>query len=193
MAVTGSRLGRAMAARRRVLGACLAAALASGPASAILVMTASPALAAPTAQPPTAETFLRLAHGSAIFQARAAELASSRQTSPEVRAFAEQMVEFRREHAAKLLAAARERSLALPSGPEGEQKAILDNLEPLDSLELSRRYAEVQVQALEQELQGYTGSEASPDEWVRTFAHDTRPRLQLLLEEARKLRQTVGP
>jgi putative membrane protein len=70
---------------------------------------------------------------------------------------------------------------------------ILENLQPLDSLELSRRYAEVQVQALEQELQNYAAAESSLDEWVRTFARDTRPRLQELLDEARRLRQAIAP
>ena len=59
------------------------------------------------------------------------------------------MVEFRREQIATLLSAARERTLAVSPVPAFEHKVILENLQPLESLELSRRYSEVQIQALE--------------------------------------------
>jgi putative membrane protein len=174
--------------RRRLLRlAGLTAALAWA------LVTAAPLMAQPAPAPSNVETFLRLAYSSTVLQARAAELAATRDTRPEVRAFARRMVEFRREQGAKLLAVARERQLAVPPVPEFEHRIVLENLEPLDFLALSRRYAEVQVQALEQEVQGYAGGEGSPDEWVRTVARDTRPRLQQLLEEARQVRQAIGP
>ena len=158
----------------------------------------SPIVAQPatTVQPPqasSAETFLRVAHSFAVLQARAAELPASRETRPEVRSYAQRMVEFRREQIARLLATARERMIAVSPIPEFEHRIVLQNLEPLDFLALSRRYAEIQVQALEQELQGYTGGEAAPDEGIRALAHDTRPHLQRLLDEARQVRQAVGP
>ena len=60
--------------------------------------------------------FLRLAHSSAVLQARAAQMVASRETRPEARAFAQKMVEFRREHIPKLEAAARDHQLAVPLG-----------------------------------------------------------------------------
>jgi len=83
--------------------------------------------------------------------------------------------------------------IAVSPVPVFEHRVVLENLEPLDFLALSRRYAEIQVQALEQELQGYTSGEAAPDEWIRVLAHDTTPHLQRLLDEARQVRQAVGP
>ena len=79
--------------------------------------------------------FLRLAHSAAVLQAQAAELAASRDTRPEVRAFARRMAEFRREQIASLLSAARERTLAVSPVPPLEHKVILENLEPLISAE----------------------------------------------------------
>ncbi|MFL5315113.1 MAG: DUF4142 domain-containing protein, partial [Microvirga sp.] len=65
---------------------------------------AQPAQPAARSRPvPDAETFLRLAHSAAVLQAQAAELAASRDTRPEVRAFARRMAEFRREQIASLL------------------------------------------------------------------------------------------
>jgi putative membrane protein len=149
--------------------------------------------AAQSRQVPDAESFLRLAHSSAALQAQAAELAASRDTRPEVRAFAGRMVEFRRGQIASLLSAARERTLTVSPVPAFEHKVILENLQPLDALELSRRYSEVQVQALEQEMQAYALAENSPDEWVAAVARDTKNRLQGLLDEARRVRQAIAP
>jgi putative membrane protein len=171
---------------------CLSAVVCSASVAMLAPAAAQPA--PPGARPAIgAATFLQLAHSSAVLQAQAAELAASRDTRPEVRSFAPRMAEFRRDQIARLLSAARERTLAVSPVPAFEHKVILENLQPLDSLELSRRYAEVQVQALEQELQNYAAAESSLDEWVRTFARDTRPRLQELLDEARRLRQAIAP
>jgi predicted outer membrane protein len=181
-------------ARRTLFGSCLAAAV---PWASAAVMDAAAAEPAPPSAPalrlPEADGFLRLAHSSAVLQAQAAGLAASRDTRPEVRAFARRMVEFRREQIADLLSAARVRTLAVSPVPAFEHKVILENLEPLDGLELSRRYSEVQIQALEQEVQAYALGESSPDEWVRTVARNTRPRLEGLLDEARQAGKAVGP
>jgi putative membrane protein len=171
---------------------CLAA-TAWGAAAIVTPVAAQPVQpAARSRLVPDAETFLRLAHSAAVLQAQAAELAASRDTRPEVRAFARRMAEFRREQIASLLSAARERTLAVSPVPALEHKVILENLEPLDSLELSRRYSEVQVQALEQEMAAYAQAESSPDGWVATVARDSKARLQGLLDEARQVRQAIG-
>lgn len=138
-------------------------------------------------------SFLRLAHSSAVLQSRAAELAASRDTRPEARAFATKMVEFRREQIPKLEAIAREHRIDIPAVQDFEHQVILENLEPLDFLALSRRYTEVQVQALEQEVHGYGSGESSPEGWVQQLAKDTRPRLRELLDEARKAQLAVAP
>ena len=56
-------------------------------------------------------------------------------------------------------------------------------------LALSRRYAEIQVQALEEEVRGFASGENSSEGWLKGLAADTRPRLQQLLDEARRCRK----
>jgi putative membrane protein len=185
-------MSRCVSALGALARLCLAA--ACGSAAIIPPGAAQPAQpAARLRQVPDAESFLRLAHSSAVLQARAAELAATRDTRPEVRGFAGRMAEFRREQIASLLSAARERTLTISPVPTFEHKVILENLQPLDSLELSRRYSEVQVQALELEMQAYALAESSPDAWVVGVARDTKAHLQGLLDEARQVRQAVGP
>ena len=156
-------------------------------------VAAQPAPTAPATQAVDAATFVRLARSLAVLQARAAELAASRETRPEARAFAQKMVEFRREQVPKLEAFARESQPAVPAGLEFEHQAILENLEPLDFLELSRRYAEIQVQALEQDVRAYGAAERSSDERLKGHAAELRPRLEHLLGEARTMQRAVGP
>ena len=78
------------------------------------------------------------------------------------------MVEFRRGQIARLEGAARDNKAAIPTLAELGHRQILENLEPLDYLALSRRYAEFQVQALEQEMQIYGGAANSPEGWPRS-------------------------
>jgi putative membrane protein len=139
-----------------------------------------------------AARFLLLAHSSNAMQARASELVASRDARPEARSIAQAMLEFRRALSAKLDGLARERNLALPTALELEHQTILENLEPLDALELSRRYVEVELQALQQELQIYRVAPAS-DEGLRTLANETAPKIQQLLDDARRTRQSLGP
>lgn len=156
-------------------------------------VAAQPAATAPAPQAVDPATFVRLARSLAVLQARAADLAASRETRPEARAFAQKMVEFRREQLPKLEAFSRELQIAVPAVLEFEHQAILENLEPLDFLALSRRYAEIQVQALEQETRVYAAADRSPDARLKGYVAELRPQLEQLLEQARAMQRAVGP
>jgi putative membrane protein len=171
----------------------LAAAAAWLTAACVLPAAGQTAMPAPAAAPLDAASFVRLAHSSAVLQARAAQLVASREARPEARQFAQTMVAFRKEQMPRLEAFAREHQLPVPTAQIFEHQVVLENLEPLDFLALSRRYAEIQVQALEQEVRGYASADGSPDARLKTLAAETRPRLEQLLTEARQMRQVVGP
>lgn len=148
---------------------------------------------APSASPPAGSAFVRAAHGLSTLQLRAAELASSRDTRPEAKAYAERMLEFRRDQLPKLEQAARDNKAAIPTAKEFEHQILIENLEPLDYLALSRRYAEMQVQALEQEVKLYAAAQQSPEAWVKAVAGETGPRLKEFLDEARAMQKAIGP
>ena len=146
--------------------------LFGGAAAVALLGLGSPVPSAGQGQTPAAEArpvdagrFLGFAHSSAVLQERASSLAASKDTRPEVKEFAREMTRFREQQAERVRAIARERGLAL-RGPEDEleHRVVLQNLEPLDYLALSRRYAEVRIQALEQEIRGYDAAEQASDE-----------------------------
>ena len=143
--------------------------------------------------PPEPDRFVRFALSSAALQERVSGLAASRDTKPEVRAFARDMERFRNQQIARLRTLAQGRGQKMPEQQDFEHRVLVENLEPLDHLELSRRYAEVQVQALEQEIQGYTAATQAADEGVKEYAAAILPELQRRLEAALRVHDAVKP
>lgn len=179
--------------RRVFLGiAALGLALAQ-PFGLARAQTAPTPPARPEAKAPDPERVFGLALSSAVLQGRVAEIAAAKDTRPEVKDFARGMVQFRLGQVERLKAFGRERGLKIPTVEEFEHQVILENLQPLDYLGLSRRYAEVQVQALEQEIGIYQAGERGPDAAVKGLAAETIPELRQRLDAANALRKAVGP
>jgi putative membrane protein len=139
------------------------------------------------------QEFVRLAYSSAPLQAQAAKLAASRDTRPEVKDYAASAANFRASLLQRLEAFARERSIPLPAMKEFEHQVIIENLEPLDALELSRRYAEIQVQALDREISIYQAASRSPHQEIKDFAAEVLPELQQRLKDAQTMYDAIKP
>lgn len=145
------------------------------------------------ARPIQPDEFLRLAYSSASLQGQAAKLAASRETRPEVKSYAAAAADFRLNLLQRIETFARERNMPLPSVKEFEHQVILENLEPLDYLALSRRYAEIQVQALNQEVGIYQAASRSPQPEIKAFADQILPELQQQREGAQKMYDAIKP
>jgi predicted outer membrane protein len=137
--------------------------------------------------------FLAFAYSSALLQERASALVVSKDTRPEVKEFAREMQGFRGQQLEQLRAIARDRGLQLPGAEQFEHRVVLENLEPLDFLALSRRYAEVQVQALEQEIRGYEAAGQGTDEGLKQLAAEMLPQIRSRLEAARRMHEAIKP
>ena len=146
----------------------------------------SPALSQ-TMAPQTLAQFLTGALSVATLQARASEMILTRDATPEVKGFAENVLSFRRNHIAQIESLANERGVKVASEPTFEQRVILQNLEPLNFLALSRRYAEMQVEGLEFELLTYEKTAAVADAALKGFAAEWQPQLAQQLGDARKM------
>ncbi|MFC1457082.1 DUF4142 domain-containing protein [Microvirga arabica] len=139
------------------------------------------------------EEFLRLAYSSATLQGQAAKLAASRETRPEVKSYAAAATDYRAGLLQRIEAFARERNLPLPSVKAFEHQVIIENLEPLDYLALSRRYAEIQLQAIGQEIAIYQAAARSPSAEIKAFAEQMLPELQRQQEGAQRMYEAVRP
>ncbi|MCB8821103.1 DUF4142 domain-containing protein [Microvirga rosea] len=170
--------------------------LAGVPAGMITAVSAQ-GQGAPTAPAPVRpiepQEFLRLAYSSTRLQLQAAKLAAARETRPEVKTYASASVDFRQGQLQRLEAFAQARGIPLPAMKEFEHRVIIENLEPLDYLALSRRYAEVQLQALDQELTIYRAASQSQHQEMKAFADQIVPELQKQRQEAQKMYEAVRP
>jgi putative membrane protein len=182
---------RSAAARRALLVSTAGALLGLGVLGPLPARGQAPATEA--SRPIDPGRFLAFAHSSAALQERASILAASKDTRPEIKEFARGMARFRGEQLGRLRAIAQERGLQLPKDEEFEHKVVLENLEPLDFLALSRRYAEVQVQALEQEIRGYEAAAQGSDEALKQLAAQTLGELRQRQEAARRMEAAVKP
>ena len=79
------------------------------------------------------------------------------------------------------------------SEPTFEQRVILQNLEPLNFLALSRRYAEMQVEGLEFELLTYEKTAVLADAALKAFVAEWQPQLTQQLANARKMQDSFRP
>lgn len=152
--------------------------------------TSAPSTPARAIEP---QEFLRLAYSSSSLQGQASKLASDRETRPEVKSYATAAAAFRLGLLQKIEAFAKDRGLPLPATQEFEHRVIIENLEPLDYLALSRRYAEIQLQALDQEIGIYRAASQSSNQEIKTFADEILPQLQQQREGAQKVFDTVKP
>ncbi|MGG5819673.1 DUF4142 domain-containing protein [Falsiroseomonas sp. HW251] len=158
---------------------------------ALLLLTVAGAARAQTAAVPN-EGPLRALYGLADLQRRAATVAASRDTRPEVKTFAAEMAAWREVQLPRLRDFLSGRGIASLDMTE-DQRTVWQALEPLDHLELSRRYAEVQVQALDLEVPAYEAALASTDPSVRALAEEMLPTLRRVLDRARQVHDGVKP
>lgn len=144
-----------------------------------------------TSQSQDLAPFLTGALSVATLQARASGIIVGREAVPEAKKFAQQAVEFRRAHIEQIHSIAKQRDILVGSEPTFEQRVILQNLAPLEFLALSRRYAELQVDALEFELAAYAKAAASPEPTVKEFLIKWHPQLDHQLSLARQMLEAV--
>jgi putative membrane protein len=160
----------------------------------LLVLLTAPAYAqAPGAAAggQAAGEFLKSAHSSALLQLKAAEIPAGRDVRPEAKQFAQEMIAFRQKHLPAIEALAAQNKITLPKDLAFEQQVLIDNLGPLDFLALSRRYAELQLQALEQEVNAYEA--VSGNAALASLTGEYTPLLRQQLDRARGVAKAVGP
>jgi putative membrane protein len=139
-------------------------------------------------------SFIELAASLAMFEIEAGGQALQTLADPALLALARDTVQLQSEILERLRPAAQERALVLPAAMSLEHRAVLDGLTPLDGLELARRYAEAQTQALDQALALYgaaAGQEEDPG--LKALAAELLPRLQHQAQAARAAQKAVLP
>ena len=135
--------------------------------------------------------FVTSAYSSALLQQKAAEIAAASDIRPEARQYAQDMAGFRSAQLQRLATLAAESKATLPAAPNFEQQVLIDNLKPLEFLALARRYMELQVQTLEQEIGAYATVRAD-EPVLGPFVGEYLPLLRERLAQGREVLQAVG-
>jgi hypothetical protein len=168
-----------MIARRSLLLA-LAFAAAAPPGARAQTQTGAPA-------------FVQAAYASAQFQLRIARAAASKAVRPEAKALADASAAFRTDQIADLKALAQKVGTPVRDSLDRELQAIADNLEPLDALEMSRRYVEAATQGLDKEAEIYRAAAETGPADVKAYAASTIERIRTMAAQARDAWAAIRP
>ena len=141
-----------------------------------------------------AQRFVEAAYASAVFQARISEIVATKEARPEIKALAERVRDFRATQLPELVQLARGAGIEVRDTLDLELRSIVENMEPLDFLALSRRYAEVETQkTLDKEISAYEEAARSGPQSIREYASATLGRLRDLGKTARDGLAAVRP
>ncbi|GJD59820.1 DUF4142 domain-containing protein [Methylobacterium dankookense] len=137
--------------------------------------------------------FIEAAYSSAVFQDRISRIAAAKDTRPGVKALAERVRDFRASQLPELARLAGVTGVEVRDTLDLELRSIVENIEPLDYLALSRRYAEVEVQAIGREIAVYEGAAQSDAQPIRDYIAATLGRLRDLEAGAKLELSAVAP
>ncbi len=164
-----------------------------------LLASASPVLAQPVPAAPgiqartTAATYVTQAASSDTYERESSQLALQHAASPEVRAFAQMMVNDHANTSAQVMAAAKAASIGKPGGPTPNHATMLKRLRETPHESLERAYVDQQVMAHEEALalhQGYAAKGDNPG--LRAVASEAVPIVERHLAEIRRIQGIMG-
>ena len=137
--------------------------------------------------------FIEAAYASAVFQAKISRITASKDPRPGIKALAERVRDFRASQLPELAQLAGKTGVEVRDTLDLELRSIVENIEPLDYLALSRRYAEVEVQALGREIVAYEEGARSEAQPIRDYVAATLGRLRDLEAAAQAELSAVAP
>jgi putative membrane protein len=138
-------------------------------------------------------TFLAQAAAGGMAEVQFGKLASQKASDPEVKQFAQKMVEDHTKANQKLEAIAKGMNFAAPHALKPEDQEAYDRLSKLSGEAFDRAYVQHMVKDHQKDVQlfrTYSTSASSPE--VKAFASSTLPTLQKHYEEVQQLQQQVG-
>ncbi|MGI9086200.1 MAG: DUF4142 domain-containing protein [Chthoniobacterales bacterium] len=137
--------------------------------------------------------FMNDAAPGGLAEVELGRLAAERATSPQVKQFAQQMIEDHSMAGKKLEQLAQLKKVELPPGILPQAKQTKEKLSKLSGENFDREYVQAMVQAHEKDVAGFEAvSKNATDADVKAFAAATLPTLQHHLEMIRALAQSMN-
>lgn len=127
----------------------------------------------------TAKNFVPMAAVGNTFEIESSNLALTKSTNENVKAFAKKMVDDHSDAAMKMKQAVEDTGLTVPTGLDAKHKEHLDQLSAADGSEFDRMYVTMQQAAHEEAVTLFSAySENGEDGPIKAFASETLPTLQ---------------
>ena len=133
--------------------------------------------------------FVRKAAQGGLAEVELGKLAAEKASNPEVKKFAQKMVDDHSKANDQLKQVASQEGLQLPTTLDAKDKAIKDRLSKLSGASFDKAYMSDMVKDHKADVADFTReSRAGKDQAVKQFASSTLPTLKSHLEQAEQLR-----
>jgi putative membrane protein len=140
------------------------------------------------------ETFAKVAARGGLAEINLGKLAMDRGSSEPVKAFGTRMAAEHTRAGDKLMEAAKEEQIGLPTDISARDQATYDRLSKLSGADFDRAYAQEMVKDHQQDLRDFQReANRGNDDVIRGFASETVPMIQQHLEQAKEMLKTVSP
>jgi len=120
-------------------------------------------------------------------------LAAEKASSPDVKAFGQQMVDDHGKANEQLKAVAESESMTLPADVNGKQQAMYDRLSKLSGAEFDSAYVKDMVMDHQEDVKDFQKeAESGKDEKIKSFASQTLPVIQGHLEKVKAIQPKLN-
>lgn len=141
---------------------------------------------------PDAKFAMNAAQGG-LTEVKAGQLAAEKASSPDVKAFGQQMVDDHTKANEQLKAIAQEKGMTLPTDINAKQQAMYDRLSKLSGADFDSAYVKAMVMDHDEDLKEFTKeSTKGKDEKIKGFASQTLPVIQGHLEKIKAIQGKMG-
>ena len=136
--------------------------------------------------------FVRTAASGGMLEVELGRHASQHAASPSVRAFGQRMASDHGSVNQELKRVALQEGIAVPSGMSDEHREMFAKLSKLRGPEFDQAYMEMMVDDHEKDVAAFREQADEPRSEVDRFAAKTLPTLEVHLQEARTVQQSLG-
>lgn len=121
------------------------------------------------------------------------QLAADKASSPDVKAFGQQMVDDHTKANDQLKSIAQEQGMTLPTDVNQKQQATYDRLSKLSGADFDRQYVKSMVMDHEEDVKDFRKeANSGKDEKIKSFASQTLPTLQGHLDKIKSIQSKMG-
>lgn len=121
------------------------------------------------------------------------QLAADKASSPDVKAFGQQMVDDHTKANDQLKSIAQEQGITLPTDVNQKQQAMYDRLSKLSGADFDKQYVKGMVMDHEEDVKDFRKeANSGKDEKIKSFASQTLPTLQQHLDKIKGIQSKMG-